>query len=355
VLVGFSSTHGGCFHYRAELPARVLPLYAHAFPGGVSVVCGGDLALNAPEHRCPIGLVDDIDEVIPEVIVLAGQWPAIVGYAGIDAARASGQIVVCDIDDYPNLPPDHPYHVRGARARKLAALRAADAVTCSTPALRDHLAEVEIGATVVRNGIDATRYELERFENLGRLAMSCARAERDHLDELVIGYRGLLCGFHDDDVRELAQVFEGLSDVRFVHVGADPREEFSFADLAGVAPELVEERHATEFDAYGPALAGVDLALIPLADRDVNRCKSNIAALEWHAAGVPWLATRHPEFELATSGPGLISNRLQWRRRVDELRDPARRCELYDAQAVPVEAGGQGWANAVLAALRARS
>ncbi len=40
--IGFASTIGGCAHYRAELPSRVLSLYAPE----LTVVLGDDLAYN---------------------------------------------------------------------------------------------------------------------------------------------------------------------------------------------------------------------------------------------------------------------------------------------------------------------
>ena len=45
-------------------------------------------------------------------------------------------------------------------------------------------------------------------------------------------------------------------------------------------------------------LGGVDVAVIPYANRSFSKAKSAIAALEWTAAGVPWISTGNPEVAL---------------------------------------------------------
>lgn len=346
--VGFASTEGGCRHYRCELPARVLPIF-----GPFEVVVGGDLLVLPPGAPCPIAIdIGDGAEVVPEVIVLAGGYPMGLGWEIIEGAQAAGQRVVCDCDDWPILPTENPHYFAQAAERKIAALRAADAVTCSTPNLRDELGRHGIDATLIRNSIDGDRYRLERHENEGR--RNVERATGRDVSPIVVGYRGMLAGFHDADVRELFTLRDLDDRFRFVHIGEDPRGA-SFAMLTDLDPARVEDRQAVEFDRYGPELAGIDLALIPLADRPFSQAKSNIAAMEWHAAGVPWLASQHLEFALAGNGAGLVRKPSQWAKMIADLAGATARSELYARQAGPVIPGGDRWAEVILSAAGIKS
>ena len=327
VKVGFASSHGGCLYYRAELPARTLQ--AH---GVDAVVSGsyesrsrGDLSVDAATGR--IGLPYDDDEhwgEEPDVVLLAGAYPSLLGADVILAARRHGQVIVCDLDDWPWTPPDNPTHHPEIGARKIEALRAADHVTCSTAYLSAMLDDHQIRHTLCRNTIDVDRYTDAREDTL---APHWKDAFGDEL--LRVGYRGLLAGFHDADVRVLRGNLP-IENTRYVHVGSDPRAEHDFAELAGISPVSVDERQAVDFTAYGAQLAGVDVAVIPYADRPASQAKSNIAALEWTAAGVPWVAVDNAECHLLdpawTVGPEWVADL------VNELRDPTMREIVYERQ-----------------------
>jgi hypothetical protein len=354
--IAFASTHGGCAHYRAELPSRVLGLFAPR----MTVVWGDDLSYNALLGS-PIGIYHELGDqrdhenvpfFEPDVISLAGAYPVALGADIIRVARAHGQRVICDCDDWPELPPENPHYRPEGAELKLEALRAASAVTCSTPALRAHLLEHGINATMIRNTIDAERYRFEHDENVARRHASALVEHASGVDPepLVVAYRGLLAGFHDDDVRELAGRLpdEGI---RYVHVGADPRSANTFAELAGVPAELVREVPAASFELYGPGLAGVDVALIPMAPRPFSAAKSAIAALEWHAAGVPWLGSNQSELVRAGNGNGIMALGADWPQGLGYLTSAKRRERLYRDQIPPSDTIGGRWAELVLAVL----
>lgn len=300
-LIGFASTVGGCHHYRAELPARAVAA------AGARVALGADLAIEP--NGGPIGMTTrDLDErdmvavdeetnepravimlddgwVEPETIVLAGGYPAALGGDIVARAVAAGQRVICDCDDYPSLPASNPHYHPAAYGSKMSAFRAASAVTCATPGLQRFLAKEGIEATLARNWIDRARWTDVRLHNVAR------RLQRRR-GALLVGYRGMLAGFHDADVRTLRGQ---LPYDDLVHIGADPRAAQGFASLTHIPPRRVLERQAVEFEHYGAQLAGIDAAVIPYADRAFSSHKSNIAAMEWTAAGVPWLSYGNPE------------------------------------------------------------
>jgi glycosyltransferase involved in cell wall biosynthesis len=274
MLIGFASTVGGVLYYRCQLPAieiRAAREDFEVFVGTeVDVSPGGRIGIATSSER----------GVDPDVLILAGGHPSSVGATAIRDARRKGQWVVCDCDDWPELPSDNPHWRPGLADRKLAALRAASAVSVSTPYLQDCLRASLIRSTVIRNRIVAEHFAQPRTSPGTGLAR--------------VAYRGYLGGFHDGDVLQLSG--EGLEALpaRWIHVGATD-EGKRFGDLAGVSD--VVERPAVPFgDAYPPLLADVDLAVIPFSPRPFSQAKSNIAALEWSAAGVPWVASPHPEF-----------------------------------------------------------
>lgn len=278
VLIGFASTEGGCAHYRAELPATLLAAAGFDTVWTVDLVVGSRGGFAFPR--------DDGSKVEPDVVVLAGGWPACDARL-ITATRQNGQRVIVDCDDWPQLPTDNP-HYAGAQmgAAKARTMLAADAVTCSTRYLQDHLARRwKVSASVCRNVIDVTRYADVHAGNRAR-----SNVPRR---SVTVGYRGMLCGFHDDDVRELRQRLP--ASVKYVHAGADVRGD-TFANITRLPAELVTDRAAVLFDRLPMLLAGVDLAVIPFAARPFSQAKSAIAALEWTAAGVPWVATAQPEY-----------------------------------------------------------
>jgi len=285
--------------------------------------------VDTTEEGGPIGFpLNDEEGFDPAIVVLAGGWPVKFGADRIRWAQRGGQKIVCDCDDWPWLPTTNPHYEIGAAERKLGALRQADAITCSTPFIQQGLAEYDIDATLCRNIIDPRRYDFSRGYNRPNPDWNITPP---HDERLVVGYRGMLCGFHDDDVRA-ARGQLPIEHTRYVHVGADPRERKSFAQLARVPAADVERRDAVPFDDYGPQLDGIDIAIIPYANRAFSAAKSNIAALEWTAAGVPWLGGLNAE-TVALDPIVLTDNeRGRWTERLGDYRDPSKRQTLWELQ-----------------------
>lgn len=333
--IGFAITDpaGGVAYYRAAAPAIIL----HAL--GDYVVVSDELrmapdgtftlGLTSPEGAPPVGWA-------PDVVVLTGGWPSGLPHVGwIDEARAAGQLVICDVDDYPHVPPDNRHHDPRLAAAKLAAFDRADAVTCSTGVIADWLRmNTTTPVHLVRNVVDPAMYRYARTLNATR---RLERAERP----VVIGFRGGTA-FHQADLEALGGELARLgADVRFRHIGDDPAAP-SFAALTGVNPEQVVSVPLVPFRDYPETLAGVDIGILPLADRVFSYAKSGIGALEWTAAGVPWLASPSPEY-LRLDKAGCVRRRHQWAGRLaDLIRSPELRLEVHLRQR---ETARRAWEN----------
>lgn len=320
--IGFASTEGACAWYRAELPARQLALRGRNTRYTIDV----DLAPTLGAIGFPVSAEEGMD---PDVVVLAAGFVALTDVA-IRAAQEAGQRVICDCDDWPWLPRENPHWREGQGMEKVRALRAADAVTVSTPYLQRELSRRGVESTVIRNVIDPEPFAWAEGVNVERRRDGNPRP-------LVVAYRGLLAGFHDADVQSLHGSLP--PGVAYVHVGSDPRSR-TFASLAGLRDDQVENRQAVEFSWYPGLLAGVDLAIIPFANRPFSMAKSNIAGLEWSAAGVPWIAARHPEFNYLAEG-GRADTARHFRDLVAFYTiDPADRAALHGRQAARIHREG---------------
>ena len=315
-LVGFASPASGCLYYRALVPALMLRGRGYRVVATDDLIIGTDGGFAFPAgDNCP-------SECEPDVVVLAGGWPSDQAHHFIRRTRATGQRVIVDCDDWPEPPAENPYATEHALRDHLAAMLEAHSVTTSTQYLRDALAARGIGAFLARNIIDPATFRWARRQNELR------EERRDAGEELELraGVRGMLCGFHDADVLELAGKLP--PGPRYVHIGYDPRG-VTFETLTGTPAEGVPARPF--FDGYPELLAGIDVGLIPFARRPFSMAKSAIAGLEWSAAGVPWVASHHPEFRRLDS-LATMAAAGSWKHRLRTLSDPLARAVWRERQ-----------------------
>lgn len=321
--IGFAITdpENGVAHYRGAVPADVLRARGHT-------VVVSDVMQLTPAGTLALALAIDPERPVawePDVVILTGGWPSAIELEWISEARASGQRVFVDVDDWPRIPPSNPHADSRLFSAKVAAIARADALICSTPVLARGMGAARPAATVVsRNRVDAERFA-------GIRTLNTARAERygdTNPDPVVIAWRGGVA-FHLPDLALLRDALDELGrdeSVRFVHVGHTD-DAPSFASVVGIPEWRVERRPLVTFGAYPPNLLGVDLALVPLdVDTPFSLAKSNIAGMEWTAAGVPFLASEHPEYRALVDRDQLLPRRARhWRGALRALIDPVLR------------------------------
>jgi hypothetical protein len=74
-----------------------------------------------------------------------------------------------------------------------------------------------------------------------------------------------------------------------------------------------------------------DIGVVPLSNVPFNHAKSWIKGIEYAAAGVPFIASRLPEYQELKDkhGIGLVAkNPIQWRKQIESLADPELRASI---------------------------
>jgi len=207
--------------------------------------------------------------VIPDVI-----WMQRLMHRTLDEsikiARAEGQIIVNDIDDwYWGLDPrnaafaaSHPKHNERENTKYYKqVVRASDLITVSTPYLAKRVSEFYNGPIeLIPNYIDVARF-IRRPLNEGTPELGWA-GSTDHRSGDLELLRGI--------VGPLAQA--GV--VRLVH-GGHVAPSPSFASKVGVPEDSVRTIPRSNTDYY-PTLLDFDIGMVPLRDVPFNHAKSDI-------------------------------------------------------------------------------
>ena len=245
----------------------------------------------------------------------------------IALARSRGQVIVQDVDDdfwaidpknqaaAQTDPKKNPDENRDHYARSLAV---SSAITVSTPALAERMAQIAPGVPchVIENGVDRVAAGLDEVVP----------------EKPVVGWAGGI-PWRSGDLEILKGVlgpFVERHDLEVVHVGAtDPSLGWpTFADLTGVDPDRVTDVPMVPHDAYLDEIRRISLGVIPLRDCRFNRAKSWIKGAEYAAAGIPFVASDLPEYRRLHDdlGIGRVARRPRdWVRHLEELVDPEAR------------------------------
>ena len=309
-------TFGGTGHYRLMMPA--VELNKHGWD------CVRSPALRAaPDGHLQVMGVDGVWHDDCDVVVFQ-RWMASDGAELARRAQACGQKVVNDVDDnFWALPKSNmAYHTTDPRKNPnfnrefyWKMLEASDALWCSTQAIADTLEALDVPVTILRNAIDLYRWKTH--------------------DPGVNGMVGWIGGvpWRDKDLPLLNGTlgpFLKKYGLPFYHGGDfdDPSYPKAWEQL-GLNPHSVRicTNPIVPIDRYPELWDPVNLMIIPLADTLFNRSKSWLKGLEAAACGIPFIASRLPEYELL--GIGLLAdNRREWREHLDFLLDPwVRRAE----------------------------
>lgn len=307
-------TLGGAGWYRCGLPHNYLK------KNGVDVaiaqwISRTDQGIWLSDHACQTH--KDCD------IIVMQRWMHEAAPEIIKTARAAGQVVLNDVDDwYWGLNPanmayrytDPKFSPRSNREHYFESLRASDAVTVSTPFLAEQLRKEGIETVLLRNAIDLHRWNQDP---------SKTTLNGDKPD---IGWVGAT-SHRSGDLEILQGVlgpFVQRNDLKFVHCGwyEKTTPAGTLADVPVANCYVTGMRGILD---YPELFNHFDVGLVPLSNCDFNTAKSYIKLLEYTAAGVPGIATASDEnrFLHENYGVGRVAkNRTQWIRHLEDYMDP---------------------------------
>ena len=314
---GVKPSPGGAGWVRIHQPAHQLERHGHR------VVVGSGVAVNEKE-----GFMVPLDHhgqglMMNAEIVVVQRWMHADSARAVRDARAYGQTVIHDVDDwFWGLDPANKAHKNTSKRHNPEynrdnykdSITSSDAVTVSTEFLAKRIRErMGVDTYLVRNAIDGSMYATQPVT--------------DKTSRLVVGWTGALA-WRSGDLETLAPFLpDFLRDTKstFVHHGVFPDDTDTAADRIGLPPELVGlSKPACHPIDYPNNVAGFDIGVVPLKDVPFNHAKSWIKGLEYAAAGIPFVAADTAEYRAL--GCGLIAKTpKQWRAALDRLTDPAER------------------------------
>jgi len=308
---------GGSGWARVHQPAGALDQY-----GGHEVYVGVGVAGRRDGALIPI---DDQNRPLtlePTQVVVLQRWMHHLAPAHIAEARTFGQVVINDVDDhFDRLHPtnrayestDPARHPDVNREHYAAAIAASTMATCSTPYLAGHYRAKGTRVRTLRNMID-----LPAFAHYPVRPVSSG---------LVVGWCGAT-PWRSGDLETLAGVLPGFLeevDGTFVHHGAlHPGDTSAYDALHIPAHRRGPSMPLVPVIDYPGIVTGFDIGIVPLADHPFNRAKSAIKAMEYAAAGIPFVAADLPEQRWFGGGP-LARTPAGWMDGLRSLVDPARR------------------------------
>lgn len=239
-------------------------------------------------------------------------------------ARANGQVIINDIDDwYWGLSPSngawagsHPKNnpIENVNHYKKV-LSASTLVTVSTPYLAERISQwVSRPIVLIPNFVETAKFPI--------------RTQTDGVP--TVGWVGST-GHRSRDLEILKGVIEPLvrsGEIRLHHSGHLGHAK-TFASGVGVPDELVSTLPMAAPSEY-QNLFQFDIGLVPLSSTPFNQAKSAIKGLEYSSAAIPFIATDTKAYRsLAEDGVGLIAAKPKhWISHLSKLSDPVLRAEL---------------------------
>lgn len=309
----------GCAYYRCYLPS--LELQKNNWSVGTAM----------PEFHPDHGFGAFLDrdtvhfgwDIVVFKLVMLGSVADI-----LESKNNFNQKIVVDIDDfyeglqetnlaYQNTDPKK--YPDNNREHYWRIIDAADAIITSTQFLYDFYTKEKGRKNVflVRNGIDIDRWH----------------KRQDHSRWLPsIGWVGAI-PWRSNDLETMSPFlgeFLQKNRLPFHHAGHMKELNRDIRDLCGI-PNTVKFTHEPrkQISIYPQMFKKIDIGIIPLNNIPFNYAKSTIKGLEYTAAGIPFIASYSPEYELLSrQGVGRIAyNEDDWIMHLTELQDPKIRKE----------------------------
>lgn len=308
----------GCAWYRCYLP--MLELHDNNWETGIGL----------PEYspKYGFGLFQSKDRVFYgwEIVVL--KLIMMRSVADILKAKERSQKVVVDIDDfYEDLRPtnlaykttDPEKNTEVNRHHYWDIIDRADALITSTQFLYDFYTKEKGYKNVflVRNAIDIDRWNRRKDYSRGLPTFGWVGAIPWRSNDL-------------ETMRPFFGEFLEKNRLGFHHSGHIKEINVDATDLLGI-PKSVRFTNEPRriLSQYPQMFRKIDVGIVPLNNIPFNYAKSFIKGLEYTAAGVPFISSWSPEYELLSNdGVGRVArNQEEWETHLNELLDPRIRKE----------------------------
>lgn len=334
-------TPGGAGWYRCHLPAQYLAR------NGIETIVAPVPVVKASGEICLVSWDDQRYDGF-DVIVIQ-RWMSDKAEETIQRAKAAGQTIINDIDDwYGGLSPQngafngsHPRRTlemnrKVARRLKLSytdpfnvnnytkAIAASSGVTVSTPFLARKYQGVGKRAVLVRNAIDLERWTPRKVSDTPRPTLGWMGSTSHRSGDL-------------ETLRGVLEPFCEEHDLRVVHAGY-VEGGTPFEELAGVSSERMIRVPSCPVRLVPRLFEQIDIGIVPLRDVTFNEAKSAINGMSCAASGVPYIASATPEYIWANAKHGLgtvVDKPRYWKRQLERLLDP-------EVRRVQAERGLQG-------------
>jgi hypothetical protein len=312
-------SYGGTYYYRGALPA--IELGKH----GYETILSWNFRTHEDGH---IEVMDTQGEWHAPDIFWSQRWMHKDGPEQMRRARAAGQTVIADLDDdfwslgstnvafHTTDPKNNPDFNREHYKQML---KACDAVTVSTEALRKRVESFGVPAFVVRNAIDCSIWPQNDPTTDGYIGWVGGIQWRAHDLEVLAQFLPKFLKDYD-----LPVYHGGDSQVPGVpkfwqKVGIDPSQTpVAMAPLCSIAE-------------YQRLWAPINVSLIPLEKVAFNQAKSWLKQLESCAAGVPYIVSAgfdEQDLLVAESQFGRVAHNKrpsEWLNHLEAILDPSLR------------------------------
>lgn len=195
------------------------------------------------------------------------------GDSMLAALKFSGYKIICDVDDYWFLDPDHylseNYKNNGFSQRIINSIQMADIVTVTTDLLASRVMPFNKNVVVIPNALpfDTGQFTLSKDKENGTTFI----------------YVGGVSHRHD------LSLIQGMFD-KVTIAGLSDHSEWQ--EILKKAPNATFKLEKPT-DSYMDSYEGHKVALAPLIYNSFNECKSNLKVLEAGAKGLPIIASRH--------------------------------------------------------------
>lgn len=282
-------TPGGSGWYRLAMPVQYLQ--EHAAEHGHTFILGNRVWFDVKKE---VFTTTDWDENSYEDLdfVVLSRWMDHIAPDAIRAARASGQVVINDVDDYfDGLHPSnaawkvtHPaYSPQSNRNIYRQVLGASSGITVSTPFLKTKMSELNERVVLLRNAIDLERWQA-----------------RDVSGDPIVGWVGAT-PYRSEDlqtvVHPVQEFLRSHPESAFFHGGAMPNQGVEIPELMGASGRRARASSMRSILTYPEFFANFNIGVVPLNNIPFNAAKSACKGLEYAASGIPFISTCTPEYE----------------------------------------------------------